>query len=53
MAVEWTDSEIDSTIRFVFMRLGYEEVKSEQLVAIRGFFKGNVFISLPTGSGKS
>ena len=54
MAVEWTDSEIDSTIRFVFMRLGYEEVKSEQLEAIRGFVKGNdVFISLPTGSGKS
>ena len=54
MALEWTDSEIDGAIRLVFSRLGYQEVKTEQLEAIAGFVKGkDVFVSLPTGSGKS
>ena len=54
MDFQWTDSEIDGAIRLVFIRLGYQEVKTEQLEAIRGFVKDNdVFVSLPTGSGKS
>ena len=57
MAFKWTDAsdgEIDGAIRLVFMRLGYQEVKTEQLEAVRGVVKGkDVFVSLPTGSGKS
>ena len=35
-------------------RLGYSSVRDKQLLAIRTFMEGNdVFISLPTGSGKS
>lgn len=37
-----------------FTRLGYHDVKAGQLEAIRGFVKDrDVFVSLPTGSGKS
>ena len=54
MAVQWTDPEIESGIRLIFTRLGYQEVKTEQLEAIRGFIKDkDVFVSLPTGSSKS
>ena len=35
-------------------RLGYSSVRDKQLLAIRTFMEGNdVFISSPTGSGKS
>ena len=54
MALPWTDSEIESAIRLAFATLGYEEARSEQLEATREFVKDkDVFISLPTGSGKS
>ena len=54
MALPWTDSEIESAIRLAFAKLGYEEARSEQLEATREFVKDkDVFISLPTGSGKS
>ena len=54
MAIPWTNSEIESAIRLVFVKLGYEEARSEQLEATREFVKDkDVFISLPTGSGKS
>ena len=37
-----------------FTKLGYREVRSEQLEAVREFIKDkDVFVSLPTGSGKS
>ena len=54
MALPWTDSEIESAIQLAFAKLGYEEARSEQLEATREFVKDkDVFISLPTGSGKS
>ena len=54
MAIPWTNSEIESAIRLAFAKLGYEEARSEQLEATREFVKDkDVFISLPTGSGKS
>ena len=47
MAIQWTDPEIKSGIRLIFTRLGYQEVKTEQLEAIRGFIKDkDVFVSL-------
>ena len=39
MAVQWTDAEIESGITLIFTRLGYHEVKTEQLEAIRGLSK--------------
>jgi len=46
--------ELDSVIIRASQRLGYTSVRPMQLQAIRSFMQGNdVFISLPTGSGKS
>ena len=48
------DCEIDSAVKTAFQKLGYPAARDEQLEAAREFVKGrNVFISLPTGSGKS
>ena len=45
---------LDAVIIRASQRLGYSSVRDKQLLAIRTFMEGNdVFISLPTGSGKS
>lgn len=53
-ASTWSDSTIESAVRGAFERLGYHSVRDEQMEAVRAFLKGrDVFVSLPTGSGKS
>ena len=45
---------LDAVIIRASQRLGYSSVRDKQLLAIMTFMEGNdVFISLPTGSGKS
>ena len=52
--MKWSSEEIEAVTTVAFSRLGYPTVKSEQLEAAREFVKGqDVFVSLPTGSGKS
>ena len=54
MSKKWSNREIEAAIAAAFGRLGYSAVKSEQLEAAREFVKGqDVFVSIPTGSGKS
>ena len=49
-----TSSNIEVAIRKAFRRLGYTDVKEEQLKAAREFMTGrDVFVCLPTGSAKS
>ena len=45
---------LDAVIIRASQRLGYSSVRDKQLLAIRTFMESNdVFISLPTGNGKS
>ena len=45
---------IGNTIQYAFLELGYSAATSDQDLAIREFLKGrDIFISLPTGEGKS
>ena len=45
---------LDSKITSAFVRLGYKSPTDDQRVAITEFVKGrDVFVGLPTGSGKS
>ena len=47
-------SNMESAIAKAALRLGFESLKSQQQTAILRFLEGNdVFVSLPTGSGKS
>ena len=49
-----TRSNVEVAIRKAFKRLGYTDVKQEQLKAASEFMTGrDVFVCLPTGSGKS
>lgn len=44
----------ESALKVAIKRLSFEELKDEQMEAIKAFVSGNdVFISLPTGYGKS
>ena len=54
MSKKWSIKDIEAAITEAFSKLGYPTVKAEQLEAAREFVKGqDVFISIPTGSGKS
>ena len=49
-----SSSDVEVAIRKAFWRLGYPDAKEEQLKAAREFISGrDVFVCLPTGSGKS
>ena len=52
--VRVTESDIDQAISSATEKLGYKELRPKQILAVRHFLRGNdVFISFPTGSGKS
>ena len=52
--VRITESDIDQANSSVTEKLGYKELRPKQILAVRHFLCGNdVFLSLPTGSGKS
>ena len=45
---------LEEIIRECASRLGYRELKDEQITAISSFVQGNdIFVALPTGYGKS
>ena len=47
-------SAIASSLKSAFVRLGYNSVREEQHESVRAILEGrDVFMSLPTGSGKS
>ena len=48
MAIQWTDPEVESGICLIFTRLGYQEVKTEQLEAKRGFITRLGHVRLPS-----
>ena len=46
-------SAIASSVKSAFARLGYNSVRKEQHESVRAILEGrDVFVSLPTGSGK-
>ena len=50
----YTDFYINSCMEDVCLSLGYSELRSQQKDAIKAFVAAhNVFVSLPTGFGKS
>lgn len=52
--VNWSDTEIEGAIEATFTKFGYPAVNPEQFEAVKEFVKGkDVFVSTPTGSGKS
>jgi len=54
MAKKRSNEDIEAAIAAAFRQLGYPLVKGEELEAMREFKKGqDVFVSIPTGSGKS
>ena len=45
---------VGAAIESAVSRLGFSELRPKQLLAVRSFVEGHdVFVSLPTGSGKS
>ena len=51
---KWSASAIASSVKSAFERLGYSSVREEQFDSVRAILEGrDVFVSLPTGSGKS
>ena len=46
-------AQVDPVLEEVFKKLGLNSVKHEQQLAIAGVLKGDVFVVLPTGFGKS
>ena len=45
---------LDAAIESAITRLGYESLRPKQKLAVQSFVQGrDVFVSLPTGSGKS
>ena len=49
-----SNQELESAIMQVSQQLGYATIRPDQNTAIKSFMEGrDVFISLPTGSGKS
>ena len=49
-----TESDTDQAISSATEKLGYKELRPKQILAVRHFLRGNdVFVSLPTGNGKS
>ena len=51
---KWQTNYLEEVIRESASRLGYKELKHEQMKAILSFVQGNdTFVALPTGYGKS
>ena len=51
---ELDENRLEEVIRESALRLGYKELKHEQIKAISSFAQGNdTFVALPTGYGKS
>ena len=47
-------NDIEAAIAQALERIGFSELRPKQKLAVRSFVEGNdVFVSLPTGSGKS
>ena len=44
---------LSQTLQEAFEKLGFNSVKPEQQLAVAGIMKGDVFVILPTGFGKS
>ena len=45
---------LDAAIESALTRLGYDNIRPMQMLAVQSFVQGrDVFVSLPTGSGKS
>ena len=50
----FSEDEISEAISYATAKLGYKELRPKQDLAVKHFLRGhNVFVSLPTGSGKS
>ena len=50
----FSEEDIDEAITSATQKLGYRELRPNQELAVRHFLRGHdVFVSLPTGSGKS
>ena len=50
----FSEEEIGEAISFATAKLGYQNLRSKQNLAVRHILRGhNVFVALPTGSGKS
>jgi len=53
-AAVFSESAVDSAIRGAAKKLGYMQLRNQQVRAVKMFVRGNdVFVCLPTGSGKS
>ena len=52
--VTFSEEDIDRAITGATQKLGYRELRPNQELAVRHFLRGHdVFVSLPTGSGKA